>query len=236
GFTVEVDSREVTLNTRTAQIEELESSFIEDLLTVLANPNIVFLLIAIGVQAILIEISSPGGWIAGFIGVVCLSLAVYGLGILPVNWFGMIFLALAFVLFFLDIKAPTHGALTAAGVASLIVGGLVLFNAAPAVPGFQPISVPLVVGASVVMGGIFFVIMLFAIRAQKAPARMGQESLTGRIGIVHTELNPRGLVQLEGEQWSAELMPGEAPILRGERVRVMMVDGLKLIVRHVQDV
>jgi membrane-bound serine protease (ClpP class) len=91
------------------------STFIEQLLTTLTNPNIVFLLLTIGVQAILIELSSPGGWIAGFIGVVCLSLAAYGLGILPVNYFGLVFLAIAFVLFVLDIKAPTHGALTAAG-------------------------------------------------------------------------------------------------------------------------
>jgi membrane-bound serine protease (ClpP class) len=79
-------------------------------------------LITIGVQSILIEISSPGGWVAGFIGVVSLALATYGLGILPVNWFGIVFLLLAFVLFIVDIKAPTHGALTAAGVGSLIVG------------------------------------------------------------------------------------------------------------------
>jgi membrane-bound serine protease (ClpP class) len=113
----------------------------EDLLTVLANPNIAFLLLAIGVQAILIEISSPGGWIAGFTGVVCLLLAIYGMGLLPVNWFGILFLAVAFILFILDIKAPTHGALTAAGVGSFIVGALILFNS-PNVPSFQRVSVP----------------------------------------------------------------------------------------------
>ena len=120
-------------------------SFIEQLLLMLTDPNIVFLLLTIGVQAILIEISSPGGWVAGFIGVVCLTLAVYGMGVLPVNWFGIIFLLTAFVLFILDIKAPTHGALTAAGVASFIVGALVLFNS-PGTPQFQRVSVPLVIG------------------------------------------------------------------------------------------
>ena len=91
----------------------------------LTDPNIAFLLLAIGVQAVLIEISSPGGWVAGFIGAVCLTLAVYGMGVLSVNWFGILFLVIAFVLFVLDIKAPTHGALTIAGVASFIVGALV---------------------------------------------------------------------------------------------------------------
>jgi membrane-bound serine protease (ClpP class) len=80
----------------------------------IVDPNIVFLLITIGVQALIFEITSPGGWVAGFIGVVCLALATFGLGILPVNWFGLLFIITSFVLFILDIKAPSHGALTAA--------------------------------------------------------------------------------------------------------------------------
>src|SRR3970040_690765 len=119
-------------------------SFIEQFLLMLTDPNIAFLLLAIGVQAVLIEISSPGGWVAGFIGVVCLTLAGYGMGVLPVNWFGIIFLVTAFVLVLLEIKAPTPGALTAAGVASFIIGALVLFNS-PGTPQFQRVSVPLVV-------------------------------------------------------------------------------------------
>jgi membrane-bound serine protease (ClpP class) len=207
-------------------------TFIERLLNTLTNPNIVFLLLTIGVQAILIEISSPGGWVAGFIGVVCLALATYGLGVLPVNWFGLIFLATAFVLFVLDIKAPTHGALTAAGIASLIIGSLVLFNS-PSVPSFQRVSVPLVVGTSIATGGLFFVILIFAIRAQKTPIRMGQESLIGRIGIVRFDLNPAGSVQLGGELWTAELTDPEESAPQGTRVEVISVKGLKLFVRKV---
>jgi membrane-bound serine protease (ClpP class) len=184
------------------------------------------------VQAILIEISSPGGWVAGFIGVVCLTLATYGLGILPVNWFGLIFLATAFVLFILDIKAPTHGALTAAGIASLIIGSLVLFNS-PSVPSFQRVSVPLVVGTSIATGGLFFVILIFAIRAQKTPIRMGMESLIGRVGTVRFDLNPAGSVKLGGELWSAELTDPEESASQGTRVEVVRVQGLKLFVRKV---
>ena len=189
-------------------------------------PNIVFLLITIGVQAILIEISSPGGWVAGFIGVVCLALAAYGLGVLPVNWFGIIFVALAFVLFILEIKAPTHGALTAAGVGSLIVGSLVLFNS-PSVPSFQRVSIPLIVGVSLATGMMFFVIVSYSLRAQFLPHRMGQESMIGRVGIVRDTLDPGGIINLGGEQWSAELLPGEEPVGHGERVKVVEVQGLK---------
>jgi len=92
GFQVTTIDGPLTLETKNSQIIPFDPSFIETLLGVLTNPNIVFLLLTVGVQAILIELSSPGGWIAGFIGAVCLALAAYGLGVLPVNWFGLIFL------------------------------------------------------------------------------------------------------------------------------------------------
>ena len=193
GFKVKINAGEQTLITKDARVETVSESFIEKLLAVLTNSAIVFLLITIGVQAILIEISSPGGWVAGFIGVVCLALAAYGLGVLPVNWFGVVFLIVAFVLFILDIKAPTHGALTAAGTVSLIVGALVMFNS-PNVPSFQRVPVPLIIGASLSTGIIFFVIMLIGVRAQKTPVSMGIESLVGRVGTARTDLAPRGQV------------------------------------------
>jgi membrane-bound serine protease (ClpP class) len=231
GFQVEVAGEEVVLNTEGALVEPVQQSLIEQLLSVLSNPNIVFLLITIGVQAILIEISSPGGWVAGFIGVVCLALATYGLGILPVNWFGIVFVITAFVLFILDIKAPTHGALTAAGVGSLIVGALVLFNS-PSLPSFTRVSVPLVVTMSSITGLIFFIVMMFAIRAQRVPIRTGQESVVGRIGNVRVAINPTGIVQLGGEQWTAVLDQGEEAIPTGTWVVVVRVEGLRLIVRR----
>lgn len=230
GFTVEVAGQQVTLHTANASFETINISFIEEILLIVTDPNIVFLLITIGVQAIIIEISSPGGWVAGFMGVVFLGLATYGLGILPVNYFGLLFIVTSFVLFILDIKAPTHGGLTAAGVGSLIVGALVLFNT-PVTPSFQHVSVPLVVGVSVVSGGLFFTIMMIAVRAQHAPIRTGEESIIGRTGVARTELSPKGSVQLGGELWSAELEEDGSSLPVGTRVEVIRVDGLRLIVR-----
>lgn len=233
GFTVKTQSGEQQLSTSNMVVNRLPQSFIEQILDTLTDPNIVFLLIAIGVQAILIEISSPGGWIAGFIGVVCLALATYGLGIITVNWFGIIFLVTAFVLFILDIKAPTHGALTAAGVVSLIIGSLVLFNTTTT-PSFQRVSVPLVIGTSVVIGLIFFGIMIFAVRAQRSPIRTGQESLVGKIGVTRSPLNPSGTVQLGGELWSATLVEGHEYLPQSSRVEVVAVEGIRLLVRGVK--
>lgn len=234
GFVVITTQGEHVLDTANARTQTLNLSFIEQLLSILTNPNIVFLLLSIGLQAILIEISSPGGWVAGFIGVVCLSLATYGLGVLDVNWFGLIFLITAFVLFLLDIKAPTHGALTIAAVGTLIVGALVLFNS-PSVPAFQRVSVPLIVTTSLTSGAIFFSILLIAIKAQQAPIRTGQERLAGRVGIARTKIDPHGIAQLASEQWSVILAEGEKPIAAGERIQVVEVQRLTLVVRRASE-
>jgi len=233
GFSVETISGFQILHTSDAIVIPFNQSLIEQLLATLTDPNIVFILLTIGVQAILIELSSPGGWVAGFIGVMSLALAAYGLDILPVNFFGLIFIATAFVLFILDIKAPTHGALTTAGVGSLIVGALVLFNS-PGTPAFQQVSVPLVVGTSIFTAAIFFTILTFALRAQKAPIRTGQESLVGRLGITRSNLAPygTGTVQLGGELWTAELVAGQTGIIvEGEQVEVVGVKGVRIYVR-----
>ncbi len=230
GFEVSLGDESYTLRTSDAQVDELSQSFIEQFLQVLTNPNVTFLLLTVGVQAILIEISSPGGWVAGFIGVVSVALGTYGLGVLPVNWFGLIFLATAFVLFLLDIKAPTHGALTAAGVASLVIGALVLFNS-PSTPSFQRVSIPLVFGVAITTALFFTTILTFALRAQRRPIEVGVEALVGRVGESRSALDPSGMVHVAGELWTASIEPGAEPIQAGERVEVVKVDGLKLVVR-----
>ncbi|MBS1248586.1 MAG: ATP-dependent Clp protease proteolytic subunit [Chloroflexi bacterium] len=232
GQTVETAKGEQTLNTANAAYKHLNLTLIEQLLQALTNPNIVFLLITIGVQAILIELSTPGAWVPGFVGAVCLALASYGLGVLPVNWFGIVFLIISFVLFILDIKAPTHGALTAAGIGSLITGTLVLFNS-PGTPQFQRVSVWLVVISSLVTGGIFAIVMAFALRARSTPIQTGSESLVGSVGLARSRIarGKGGQAQVEGELWSAKLAPGENTIPPKEQIEVVAVHGIHLQVR-----
>lgn len=233
GFEVEMADGPLTLETSNAKTEEVAASFIEELLAILINPNIVFLLLTIGVQAVLIELGSPGGWVAGFIGVVSLSLAAYGMGVLPVNWFGALLLIISFALFLLDIKAPTHGALTAAGIGTFIVGALVLFNS-PGTPQFQRVSIPLVILVGLLTGAMFGVIVGFGIRALKAPIRTGQESLAGKTGTAKTTFKQTGQIQLGSELWTAEAVEGSEKIRRGDKVKVVEVRGLRLRVRKIQ--
>jgi len=232
GYTVQMADGPRTLHTSGAVTEDLTMSLVEQLLQLLVDPNFVFILLSIGVQAILIELSSPGGWVAGFIGVVCLALAAYGLGVLPVNWFGLAFLIIAFVLFIVDIKAATHGGLTAAGIGSFIVGALVLFNS-PGTPQFQRVSLPLVIMVAAIIGISFAIIVGFALRAQKRPVITGQEGMRGQTGIARTDINPTGQVQSGAELWTAELAEGQGKIRMGEKVKVVKVEGLKLKVEKI---
>lgn len=232
GFTVNMPDGPRVLHTLGVPVQMVNISLIEQLLQILVNPNIVLILMGLGVQAILIEISSPGGWVAGFIGAVCLALAAYGLGFLSVNWFGLIFLIIAFVLFIIDIKAATHGGLTAAGIGSFIVGALVLFNS-PGTPEFQRVSVPLVVFLAIVLGASFAVIVGFALRAQRTRVRTGAESMSGTTGLAVSDVAPTGQVQAAGELWSAEAVPGSEPIRQGDRVEVVKVEGLRLKVKKI---
>lgn len=232
GQTYDMDGNKEVMHTANAQVVVVKATFIENLLGALVNPNIVFVLLSLGVQAILIELSQPGGWVAGFFGAILLALAGYGLGILPVNWFGLVLIGISFILFILDIKAPTHGALTVAGVVTFIIGALVLFNSAQ-MPVFGRVSVPLVIGMGVFTGATFFTLVMIAVRAMKTPVITGQSALVGRSGMAVTEINPTGIVQVAGERWSAKLVEGENPIKANEQVEVVRTEGLKVVVKRV---
>jgi membrane-bound serine protease (ClpP class) len=169
--------------------------------------------------------------VAGFVGVVCLLLSVYGLGVLPINWFGLLFLALAFVLFVLELKTHSLGMLTAAGVVSFVGGALIMFNSIDIV-GYPKLSVPLVVGTGAFIALSFLGIMTVAMRARRLPVRTGREALPGRVGTARTDLNPNGTVTVMGEMWQAEVVPGEeCPLPEGTRVQIISVEGLTLKVK-----
>jgi membrane-bound serine protease (ClpP class) len=221
GFTVTVNGREVTLHTEGAPTEELPMTGVERFLHTITNPNIAFILMTLGLNGILFELSSPGGYAAGVVGAICLVLAFYALGVLDVNYSGLLFIALAFVMFVLDIKAPTHGVLTVGGIVSFVLGSLILFNSP-----FYAVSRSLVVGVGLATGTFFAFAVAKAVAIRRRPATTGVEGLVGAIGNARTELAPQGTVFVKGERWEAEAENG--PIQAGERVRVKAVEGFRL--------
>ena len=235
GLEVMVNGEPVVLKTAVADTQPFAMNFIELALHALSNPLFVGILLTIGVQAILIEISSPGGWVAGFIGVLCLGLAFYGLGQLPANWFGLGLVAVAFILFVLEVKAPAHGGLAIAGTATLLVGLLVLFNS-PGTPEFARISIPGAAAISIITAAFFTFIVTMALRAQSVPPITGSEGLLGlkgpvRIALTSTNGEPpyNGMALVAGELWRAQ---ADEAMDIGEVVAVTAVDGFTLHVKR----
>lgn len=226
GFTATVAGQEVTLQTANAPVERLPMSLPEQLLHVITDPNIAFILLTLGLNGLLFELASPGGGAAGIIGGICLVLALYALGVLSVNWTGILFIILAFVLFVVDVKAATHGLLTLAGIASFIFGALILFNTP-----IYSVSLALVVSIALATGGFFAFAVGKVVQARLRPATTGREALVGKQGVVRLALDPEGMVMVHGELWKARSEEGLIEV--GATVEVLRKEGFVLVVRKV---
>src|SRR5690606_23245224 len=148
ALTVTLGPEEWTLETPGASPTSFEMGTVEAALHALPNPLPISILLPLGITALGVELRTPGGWVAGFIGVLALGLAFYGLGQLPVNWLGLGLIAVAFVLFLLEVNAPGVGALALAGAGSLLAGLLLLFNS-PMSPEFVRLSLPAAIAITV---------------------------------------------------------------------------------------
>lgn len=237
GKVVEVDGQQVTLETAGASQESFSLNPIERILHALSNPLLIGLLMTIGVQAILIEISNPGGWAAGFIGVLCLGMALYGLGTLPANWLGLGLIVLAFILFLLEVKTPTTGILAVAGAITFLAGLLVLFNS-PGTPDFARISLSGAIGITLFTTVFFIFLVTKAVQAQQKIPITGAEGMVGMTGLVRYDLVAndkvsglyQGTVLVNGELWTAM---ADEEITTDEQVVVKGVDGFTIRVKRI---
>lgn len=233
GLPVNVNGRDQILDTANAGQQPYNMSLLERILHAVANPIIVGILMAIGIQAIIIEISNPGGWVAGLIGVLMLGLGLYGLGQLPVNYLGLGLVIIAFVLFLAEVMTANHGALATAGTIVLFAGLLVLFNS-PGTPEFARISLPTAVAITGVTALLFLFIISKAARAQTMKPLTGIQGMIGQTGTVRETFTPSeennrydGYVFINGELWRAT---ANDPLNFGDPIIVDAVDDLKLLV------
>jgi len=224
GREVEVAGRKVTLHTEGATIEQVPMTAVESFLHAITEPNIAYILLILGLNGLIFELASPGGFLAGVAGAICLLLGLYALGILSVNLAGLFLILLAFVLFIADIKAPTHGALTVSGIVSFVLGSLILFNTP-----FYAVSRSLIFSVALATAAFFAFAVQAALRAQRRRVVTGLEGMVGELAIARSDLKPDGLVFLEGELWRATA-EGE-PVSEGERVRVVGIEGFRLRVK-----
>ncbi len=225
GFTTR--AKGIELKTGGAVIEEAEMSLREQVLHFVLDPNVVFMLLLLGLLAVAYEFAHPGVGIGALTGLVALGLATFALLTLPVNLGGLALVATGFLLLVADLYVPSYGLLSAGGVAAIVAGSVVLFDAdAP----FLEVSLPLSIVLALLTGAFFIFIVRAAVKARRLPARTGGEAMVGERGYARTLLSPRGQVQVRGEIWNAETEAGET-IADGEEVEVTAVAGLTLRVK-----
>lgn len=221
-------NEQVTLHTKGAALRSLDRSLGEDLLLLITDPSVAFLLISLGTLGLTWEFINPGSVFPGVIGALFLLVGFLGLGTLPINWAGAVFMVLAFILFIADVFMTSHGILTAGGIISLVIGGLLLINTSDS-PGVPAVSPAVVFGVAAGLGGFFFFAVYKVLQARRFRPATGRESLVGSVAVTRSDLSPAGMVFVAGELWNAVSDNGSIP--SGQRVRVVAAEGLKLRVR-----
>jgi len=232
-----IDGREVTLpsgavrlSTSGSAVKTVEMWWGEQLLAVLANPTLAFLLLILGFYGILFELYTPDWGVSGTLGAICLVLAFLGLAILPINYVGLIMIAAALVLFVAEAFVTSFGALTVGGMVCLILGGIMLVDS-PA--GFVGVSLRVLIPVAVGTGAITFFLVGSIVKAHRGRVQTGSEALVGAAAVAEEDFvadgaQYRGDVRAHGELWKAV---SPMPVAAGQRLEIDKRQGLTLLLR-----
>ncbi|HEV2066097.1 MAG TPA: nodulation protein NfeD [Thermomicrobiales bacterium] len=222
----------VTLTTANAETDDTSMNLFERILQLASDPTIAYLLLSFGSLGIFLELANPGTFVPGIVGVISLVLGLYSLGTLPVNWTGVLLIGIGLALFLIDLFVSSFGLLLVAGLACFITGSYLLIDTN--VPGYENVSRPIIWTSAACIVAVALIVGTAALRALRRRPSTGTPALIGRIGTVRSELNPTGMVFLDGELWTATMTgsPGEQPTAPvGSHIEVTGVHGLRLDVR-----
>ncbi|MFN0006561.1 MAG: NfeD family protein [Planctomycetota bacterium] len=223
------DGSETVLDLKGPIAEPLERSTIHKILGPLLRPELVLLLLGLGMMGLYAELSHPGLILPGVVGVLCLLLFALAFQFLPMNTVGLLVVALGLVLFVLELKVVSHGLLALGGIACLIVGLMMVFPRD--IPALR-VSWSFVLPLALAMGGSMAVVVWLVTRARSAPVTTGTQGMVGETGWAETDLQPggpEGRVHVHGELWSARTT---SYVTRGEEIRVVGVEGMRLLVQR----
>src|SRR2546428_8233623 len=215
-----------------ARVEAVDPNPFETLLHLIVDPQIAVLLFTLGTYGLIFELSNPGLIFPGIVGVIAIILALFSFGTLDANGAGVALMVFALLLFVAEIKVQAHGLLTAGGVAALLIGLIIVFPPfRPTFPGVRQSVEPLVVVFVVGLTAIFFGVALRT-ALRPLPVVSGASLLVGAVGVARTDVTPRGIAHVAGEDWTVVSEGGDVP--KGGAVRVKRVDSVRLIVEPAQ--
>ena len=212
----------VSLKLAGEPVRTFDMTLKQHILAFIMNPNIAFILLAVGAMALFAEFNHPGAVLPGTVGVVFILLAVFALNLLPVRFAAVVLILSSFVLFALDAKFMTHGVLAVGGIVTMVIGALLLVDAP--IPEMR-VNLATALAVSIPLGGITAFVMALALKARGNKVVTGEQGLIGETGVTRTPLTPAGKVFVHGELWNAV---AAVDVAEGERVLIRRVDGLVL--------
>lgn len=232
GRTVIIDSDTLTLSTRNAAVEEHGMTWQYELLDLLSDPNISYILFLIGIYGIFFELYNPGSVFPGVAGAIALILALYSMQTLPLNYAGLALILVGIILFILEIKITSYGLLSIGGAVALFFGSIMLYQNDEPME-FVEVSLGVIIPL-VVSTALFFAFVVGAgLKAQKRKVDSGEQGMIGAEGIALSTLNPSGQVKIHGEMWNAESIDGK--ITKDSKIVVTAIHGLLLKVKLFTD-
>ena len=208
-----------------APMIEVEADWRTKLLGVITNPSIAYILILVGIYALIFEFMNPGLILPGVAGAICLLLALYALHLLPVNYAGLALILLGIAFMVAEAFLPAFGSLGVGGLIAFVIGSIILMEEAT-IPGFD-IPYPLIAGVTAASAAFLFFIVGMAVRNRKRPVVTGREYLIGAPAEALEDFSAEGWARVQGETWRVR---SAAPVRRGQRLRVRSIDGLILTV------
>jgi len=228
GRTITTSHGSVTLHSSKLTIEVVERNWRSQLLAIISDPNVAYILMLLGIYGLFFELANPGFVLPGIVGGICLLLALFAFQVLPVNLAGLALIVLGILFMVGEAFAPSFGALGLGGIIAFVAGSIMLMDSD--VPGYD-ISLSLIIGLAL-SSALFFIFMLgMALKARQRPVVSGAEEMQGALAIAHEDFEGCGHVLVHGEIWQAE---STQHLSKGETVRIAEMDNLTLHVEPVQ--
>lgn len=227
GRIVQMTTGERPLKTADIEIVRLDPDWRTELLTLITNPNIAYILMLIGIYGIIFELANPGEIIPGVIGSISLILAFFAFQVMPVNYTGLALIILGIVFMITEAFAPSFGALGIGGIAAFSVGSIILWED----PDLK-VALPLVFGTALVVAGFSIWVLGRLLQIRRRRVATGHEEMIGMIGKARESFEVSGRVWVHSELWTADTT---APVKSGQKVRVTAIHGLRLTVEPVEE-